>query len=418
MKLVPLAPMFEIISILKTAPNVAQNLQGCIMSDRTEKYLRQQRNAAQGAALQDKWSELEQNYQKKLWHQLTQQIRTSLETGELGNVNTKELYDNFIQDFEHRINTLQLAMICIPIAHNIYKSDPTAAFEFLKKRERVCSKDKTAMIRIQTGVIELKLKNKTDGKLDDPVEIRRLLEQAQNELDNVNGVTEVHAPFYKASAEYLKETRNHAAYYREALRYLGCEDQNKLDDATKLDLAVLLGFAALLGENIFNFGELLAHPVLKSLENSEYNWLLEVLLAFNAGDIPKFKSLSKHWTKWTDLKNAEEAIMNKLRLLCIMEMALQRPSKGRYLSFDDIARQAQVSDKEVEFVVMRALSKNLINGTINQVQKTVCVTWVQPRVLSVEQIKTMRQRIVTWQEDVDAIGKIVEENAKEILTKA
>ncbi|KAK0394229.1 hypothetical protein QR680_000637 [Steinernema hermaphroditum] len=388
------------------------------MSERAEKYLRQQKTTAQGAALQDKWSEVEQNYQKKLWHQLTEQIRSYLETDALGAVNMKEMYDNFIQDFEHRINTLQLAMICIPIAHYIYKSDPAAAFEFLKRRERVCSKDKTAMIRLYTGEIELKLKNKVNGQLENPVEIRQLLEKTQEALDSVTGVTPVHAPFYKASAEYLKETRNHAAYYREALRYLGCENQDNLSDSTKLEQAVLLGFAALLGENVFNFGELLAHPILKSLEDSQYKWLLDVLLAFNAGDIPKFKSLSSHWTQWSDLKNAEEFIMNKLRLLCIMEMAVGRPSKGRYLTFDEIARKAQVADKEVEFIVMRALSKNLINGSINQVQRIVSVTWVQPRVLSIEQIKKMRQRITQWQEEVDAMGKIVEDNAKEILTKA
>lgn len=69
-----------------------------------------------------------------------------------------------------------------------------------------------------------------------------MLESTQKEVDDMVGVTEVHAPFYKVnlekifpknfllqmSAVYLKEIGDFAGYYREALRYLGVEDPNKL----------------------------------------------------------------------------------------------------------------------------------------------------------------------------------------------
>lgn len=64
--------------------------------------------------------------------------------------------------------------------------------------------------------------------------------------------------YFQVSAVYLKEIGNYAGYYREALRYLGCEDQSKLSQSEKQMQAVLLGFAALLGENIYNFGELVS----------------------------------------------------------------------------------------------------------------------------------------------------------------
>lgn len=69
-------------------------------------------------------------------------------------------------------------------------------------------------------------------------------------------MTAVHSPFYKVSSEYLKEVANHAGFYREALRYLGCSDTAKFSTAEKKKLAVTIGFAALLGEDIYNFGEL------------------------------------------------------------------------------------------------------------------------------------------------------------------
>lgn len=83
-----------------------------------------------------------------------------------------------------------------------------------------------------------------------------MIESTQKEIDNLIGVTEVHAPFYKVSALYLKEVGDFAGYYREALRYLGVEDINKLTADEKYSQALLVGFAALLGENVYNFGEL------------------------------------------------------------------------------------------------------------------------------------------------------------------
>ena len=42
-----------------------------------------------------------------------------------------------------------------------------------------------------------------------------------------------------------------------------------------------MGFAALLGEGVYNFGELLAHPILQSLNNSAEQWIAEVDFIFN-----------------------------------------------------------------------------------------------------------------------------------------
>lgn len=83
-----------------------------------------------------------------------------------------------------------------------------------------------------------------------------MIEDTQKQLDLIPGVTSVHSSFYKVSAIYLKEIGDHAAYYREALRYLGCENLSNLSSQEKLTQATLLGFAALLGKDIYNFGEL------------------------------------------------------------------------------------------------------------------------------------------------------------------
>ena len=48
-------------------------------------------------------------------------------------------------------------------------------------------------------------------------------------------------------------------------------------------------------------------------------------------------------------------------------------------------------------LVMRALSLGLVKGTIDEVDESVHMTWVQPRVLNTEQVKYLRIMIFTGQ---------------------
>ena len=45
----------------------------------------------------------------------------------------------------------------------------------------------------------------------------------------------------------------------------------------------------ILGEGIYNFGELLAHPILDAVKQTDKQWIVDLLYAFNSGDIPKFE---------------------------------------------------------------------------------------------------------------------------------
>jgi 26S proteasome regulatory subunit N9 len=45
---------------------------------------------------------------------------------------------------------------------------------------------------------------------------------------------------------------------------------------------------------------------------------------------------------------------------------------------------------------MKSLSLKLVKGTIDEVHKTVTITWVQPRVLDLTQVTKMRDRVQQW----------------------
>lgn len=72
---------------------------------------------------------------------------------------------------------------------------------------------------------------------------------------------------------------------------------------------------------------------------------------------------------------------------------------------------------QVEHLVMKALSLNLIRGSIDQVDQTVNVTWVQPRVLDRDQIDGMRKRLDTWNRDVNKIATFVQQEGGEVFAQ-
>ncbi|KAI6242948.1 26S proteasome non-ATPase regulatory subunit 13 [Aphelenchoides fujianensis] len=376
------------------------------MSQKTDTYLATKKNAVKSSEVAEIFQVLEKNYVKKLWHQVAVETKKVVNNPAfVAEIDLKDFYDNFIHEFELRINPYELV--------EITAKKPSI---FLEKIEKTVKRDKQAHVRVYAAQIELHLKNKdANGKCVDVGNVRNMIETAQKALDELTGVTPVHATFYKVSAIYLREIGNFAGYYREALRYLGCEDIQRLTADERHMQAMLLGFAALLGENIYNFGELLAHPILKSLEKSAEAWLVDVLFAFNAGDLEKFREYEKHWNQWPDIVSHREMLESKIRLLCLMEandlfslqIAINRPSKERYISFTEISKRAFVDVNKVEFLVMKALSKGLVRGSIDQVERTVNIT-----------SRAWPTGSEDWRRDVQKMEGLVSDNAKEILLKA
>ena len=112
-------------------------------------------------------------------------------------------------------------------------------------------------------------------------------------------------------------------------RYLGCIELDELSKQEQEQHAFFLGLAALLGEGVYNLGELLAHPILESLKGTANAWLVDLLKAFNAGDIVAFEKLKPQWSKVADLEAQELKLRQKISLLCLMEMTFKRQSNNR-----------------------------------------------------------------------------------------
>ncbi|XP_011896312.1 PREDICTED: 26S proteasome non-ATPase regulatory subunit 13 isoform X2 [Cercocebus atys] len=326
------------------------------------------------------WHRLEELYTKKLWHQLTLQVLDFVQDPCFAQGDGLiKLYENFISEFEHRVNPLSLVEIILHVVRQM--TDPNVALTFLEKTRE-----------------------------------KETIEDVEEMLNNLPGVTSVHSRFYDLSSKYYQTVGNHASYYKDALRFLGCVDIKDLPVSEQQERAFTLGLAGLLGEGVFNFGELLMHPVLESLRNTDRQWLIDTLYAFNSGNVERFQTLKTAWGQQPDLAANEAQLLRKIQLLCLMEMTFTRPANHRQLTFEEIAKSAKITVNEVELLVMKALSVGLVKGSIDEVDRRVHMTWVQPRVLDLQQIKGMKDRLEFWCTDVKSMEMLVEHQAHDILT--
>ncbi|KAL4712099.1 hypothetical protein ACJJTC_010960 [Scirpophaga incertulas] len=354
------------------------------------------------------WANLEENYNKKLWHQLTLKLlelvnHANLQKGD----NLIQLYNNFLVTFENKINPLSLIEI---VAHIVkqYK-DQKDAITFLEKMEaKVKINDEAlALCKVLQGQIYLEHLNDLDAT-------EKIIESLEGSLEDADGVTTVHGRFYKLASEYYRVRGPMGRYYRSALRYLGCSDLSSLPVQEKRGIALRLALAAVIAPDVYDLGELLAHPILESLEGTADAWAVELVRTAASGDVPGFEAVRTK-ANHPDLIRNERTITHKVALLCLMEMAFKRNSAQRKLSFAEIASEARISIDDVELLVMKALAEKLIKGHIDQVSSQVRVSWVRPRALGRDGAAALAARVAAWRAAVGAAADLLHRSAPDLL---
>lgn len=67
---------------------------------------------------------------------------------------------------------------------------------------------------------------------------------------------------------------------------------------------------------------------------------------------------------------------------------------------------------------MRAMSLELIRGEIDEIEQTITVSWVQPRVLTAAQVANMAQLLQGWKTQVRTTLTFLEAEAPEFGPEA
>ncbi|PIA29904.1 hypothetical protein AQUCO_05800171v1 [Aquilegia coerulea] len=379
-------------------------------------YLESQRNAQ--PELAEWYTSLGDLYQRKLWHQLTLKLDqfVALAVFQAGDA-LIQLYNNFITEFETKINLLKLAHFAVIVSRQY--ADRGAAFNYLQGviEKLLATKDlriEEPILYVNLQIAAFKLEN------GDQKDCKQLLDTGKTTLDTMTDIDpSVYASYHWVSSQYHKIRQEFSDFYKSSLLYLAYTSVESLSDSFKLDLAFDLSLSALLGDNIYNFGELLSHPIIKSLIGTKVEWIYYILQAFNGGDLVRYQELSRvHKAALISqpaLVENEKKLLEKINILCLMEIIFSRPSEDRTIPLIVIAERTKLSVEDVEYLLMKSLSVHLIEGIIDQVEGTVHVSWVQPRVLSIPQVKALRDRLDNWLDKVHTALLSVEAETPDLV---
>ena len=260
-----------------------------------------------------------------------------------------------------------------------------------------------AFVYVTVIVAEVKL------LLGDLSDMRKDLRKAELILEGFDSVESVvHAAFYRVSADYFQAKLDFTLYYRHTLLYLACVDLSDLSSDERQKRAYELSVAALMSDSIYNFGELLLHPILDSLKETSHDWLRDLVFVINRGDLVEYDETRNHLSKNTLMLERKSFLDEKISMSALTEAVFKRAPHDRTITFQDLAKETRVGFEHMEHLVMKAMSLGLVRGSIDQVNEVARITWVQPKVLDMKQIDSMRRRLNDWDDSVNQLGNWIE----------
>lgn len=405
----------------------------------------------------DTFGRLAHFYERRLWHQLTQELVAVLESWPTGASPQPqpqqqqqlllELYRQFIRDFEGRLNPVSLVQIVLGISRIAFAGDASGAIAFLHEaigdgKPHVASSAPATLLYL-SELIRLNLRGASSAAAADAAapadgaqasleqrplrEARQLRERAACIAESASSAAgdidaSVLSAYYRALSEYYKLQGPASDYFRSALAFLSYTPFEALQREEQIQWALDVSLAALIGEDIYNFGEVLAHEVVQALADVDgYAWLYAMLVAFRRGDIAEYERLCRDETVAAAMRqhavlaaNAD-FLQQKIRMLRLMELAAFEHTHDRRIPFDEVARECHVGADEVEFVLMKALALGLIGGSIDEVARAVTVTRVMPRVMDRADAHQMARRLTVWDESVSSMLRFVQRESGDML---
>lgn len=370
---------------------------------------------------------LEDYYERKLWYQLSELLRKQIYKNPNSRSIRLKLFDNFISTFGDKINQLQLVEFLVI---SLADSSPENALEYLtnlkerllklgeKKSSNFADQDINdyeiiqALLYLENELAKVKLQL---GFID---EATAIIEHSQEKIDNltVSVDNRVNASFYYIKAQLVKRKGDFNLFYYNSLLFLACiPNLDDLED--KEGIVTDICISGLLGDKIYNFGEIIMHDIFKYLSDQ---WLKELLLSLNNGDLTSFNKLiadTDKINKFSEISTRIDFLKQKICIMAFVELVFNKPTVSRCIQYGEILKQIPLltNENEIEHLIMRCLSLGLIRGLINQVEKNVEVSWIQPRTMTLAQIKGMKAKMELWNDKVSVLNEYMGQAGGEIL---
>ena len=256
-----------------------------------------------------------------------------------------EFYTKFISEFESKLNPLRHAQLAVRVSQcPAVSASNDDAQQFLSKT-LANVKDADAQLVLKCELASWKLKKQAASPAEQETlrrESKTLLDESRARIDAVSGLeAAVNTIFYRVSAEYHKKFGTADEFYRNALLFLSNASASDVAVDAQAAIAYDIALAGLLGDHIFNFGELLQHPIMSSLKKATplHSAVYDLLVAFSTGNIAAYEKLQPQVAAEPSL--SPTVLSYKIRLLALMELIFSRPANNRAVSFADITSHCQ-----------------------------------------------------------------------------
>lgn len=360
--------------------------------------------------------------ERKLWHQLTVAIEEEMKNDwlQVGD-SLAQFYEYFIKEFESKINPVKRATFAVEASRKFVEHESAISFLTEGMGRMKISKQEKESAEEEAKIMyncEIAMHKMATNQMD---ETKEMMKAAQTTLDGMSEISDLtYSFFYKLAAEYHKKKETPPEYYRSTLQYLTYTPIDTLPSDQQVEIARDLCLSAIAAESLFTFGELLQHPVLKSLEGTDHEWMSTMLKALNVGNIAAFDAvLAKDSAKinaFPIMVSSQTLLREKLSIAALIELIFRRKADERLIPFTDIAEGTHVPLDRVEHLLIKALSLKLIRGVIDEVDQNVHITWAIPHALDMEQIAVMKDNLVEWQEKCTTTSQFVEDQSPELFT--
>lgn len=374
-----------------------------------------EKQASSHPELAEKYGRLGELFAKKTWHQLTLELLQFLrDDANVAGDNFSQLYENFIVNFDTKLNQLKLAQL-IGLVGRKYPPEQAAEFfdKLIKEKEEKLGLEATLFLKLERASVLLSTRSFDDVKV--------ILKECAPQVETLTGTqeTSVHSSFYSVNTEFHKLVGPPEAFYKSAIKFLAYTPMSAMAVDKQRDLAADMALAALTGDGLYNFGEIMATPIIASLEGTPDAWLAEMLRVFSRGDVETFNTLmdqhSEQYMAQPALAIKLNFVKEKIAILALMDLIFAKPSHERTVHFTEIAAHTKLAIGQVEWLVMRSMSLKLLEGTMDQVEQTLEVTALQPRVLGTEQIGLLQGQLDQWSSKAATALNLIEDQTPELF---
>lgn len=372
--------------------------------------------------------QFEDFYERKLWHQLTLALEEFYgnPSSRINGLRTK-IYDSFVSQFSQKLNPIMVVDFLLMNSDNkeeLLAKLVTLKSKFLKEIRKAYSNkadDVDAIIQNDEALIYTDLQIARFQLLLDHInDAVSILDEVSPKFESTyqsRFSSKINAAYYLTKCQHYKIMRNYNAFYPHALLYLSSVDLKELSLKDKQLLCFDLSISALLGDKIYNFGELILHEIMTCLKDSEYQWLYDLVHFLNAGSLHKFNELlPTAYTKAPFLKQYDTFLKQKIIIMSLLELISLKPTSNNILKFKEIADFTGTPVDEVEYLIIKCLSLNLIKGQINQIEQILIVSWLQPRILNLDQVSVLYSHLCSWNEGLDDLSNTIEKQATKLWT--